>query len=90
MGIRLQTIKLIKRLEVGEGIPYQPVGLEVFATCNMLILLRFVFLGKDEKLNDISDEYTVPVCRLHHRDLHTYGDEASWWAAVSIDPLPMA
>ena len=38
----------------------------------------------------VSDEYTVPVCRLHHRELHTYGDEASWWAAVSIDPLPIA
>jgi hypothetical protein len=25
----------------------------------------------------VSDEYTVPVCRLHHRDLHSYGDEAS-------------
>jgi hypothetical protein len=37
-----------------------------------------------------SDEYTAPVCRLHHRDLHSYGDEASWWAAVSIDPLPIA
>jgi hypothetical protein len=38
----------------------------------------------------VSDEYTVPVCRLHHRGLHAYGDEASWWAAVSIDPLPIA
>jgi hypothetical protein len=38
----------------------------------------------------VSDEYTVPVCRLHHRELHRYGDEASWWAAVSIDPLPVA
>ena len=38
----------------------------------------------------VSDEYTVPVCRLHHRELHAYGDEASWWAAVSIDPLPIA
>ena len=38
----------------------------------------------------VSDEYTVPVCRLHHRDLHGYGDEASWWASVSIDPLPIA
>ena len=38
----------------------------------------------------VSDEYTVPVCRLHHHDLHGYGDEASWWAAVSIDPLPIA
>jgi ERF superfamily len=38
----------------------------------------------------VSDEYTVPVCRLHHRDLHAYGDEASWWAGVNIDPLPIA
>jgi hypothetical protein len=38
----------------------------------------------------VSDEYTVPVCRLHHRELHGYGDEASWWAAVSIEPLPIA
>jgi hypothetical protein len=36
------------------------------------------------------DEYTVPVCRLHHRDLRCYGDEASWWAVVDIDPLPIA
>jgi hypothetical protein len=38
----------------------------------------------------VSDEYTVPVCRLHHRELHRYGDEASWWAGVSIDPMPIA
>jgi hypothetical protein len=38
----------------------------------------------------VSDEYTVPLCRLHHRDLHGYGDEASWWAGVNIDPLPIA
>jgi ERF superfamily len=38
----------------------------------------------------VSDEYTIPVCRVHHRDLHGYGDEASWWAGVGIDPLPIA
>jgi hypothetical protein len=38
----------------------------------------------------VSDEYTVPVCRVHHRELHGYGDEASWWAGVGIDPLPIA
>jgi hypothetical protein len=38
----------------------------------------------------VSDEYTVPVCRLHHRELHRYGHEASWWAGTSIDPLPIA
>jgi hypothetical protein len=38
----------------------------------------------------VSDEHTVPLCRLHHRELHRYGDEASWWAGASIDPLPIA
>jgi hypothetical protein len=38
----------------------------------------------------VSDEYTVPLCRLHHRELHRYGDEASWWAGVNMDPLPIA
>jgi hypothetical protein len=38
----------------------------------------------------VSDEYTVPLCRLHHRELHRYADEASWWAGTSIDPLPIA
>ena len=38
----------------------------------------------------VSDEYTVPVCRLHHRELHRYGDEASWWAAIGLDPISIA
>jgi ERF superfamily len=38
----------------------------------------------------VSDEYTVPLCRGHHRELHRYGDEASWWAGVNIDPVPIA
>src|SRR5271168_180356 len=37
-----------------------------------------------------SDEYTVPVCRTHHRELHRYGDEASLWAGVNVDPVPIA
>jgi hypothetical protein len=35
-------------------------------------------------------EYTVPVCRSHHRKLHSYGDEASGWAGVNVDPVPIA
>ena len=38
----------------------------------------------------VSDEYTVPVCRLHHRDLHGYGDEASWWAGSTSTRCPIA
>ena len=33
--------------------------------------------------------FTVPVRRLHHRELHGYGDEASWWAGVHVDPVPL-
>jgi hypothetical protein len=40
--------------------------------------------------NRVSDEFTVPVCRIHHRELHRQGDEAAWWGKVHIDPLPVA
>jgi hypothetical protein len=38
----------------------------------------------------VSDEFTVPVCRIHHRELHRHGDEAAWWGKLSIDPVPVA
>ena len=38
----------------------------------------------------VSDEFTVPVCRLHHRELHNHGDEKKWWEGNNINPLPMA
>jgi hypothetical protein len=38
----------------------------------------------------VSDEFTVPLCRLHHRELHRGGDEAAWWQANKIDPIPLA
>jgi ERF superfamily len=37
-----------------------------------------------------SDEFTVPVCRLHHRELHRSGNELAWWGRLNIDPLPVA
>jgi hypothetical protein len=27
----------------------------------------------------VSDEYTVPFCRSHHRDVHRSGNEVVWW-----------
>jgi len=38
----------------------------------------------------VSDEFIVPVCRVHHRELHRSGDEAAWWQRFNIDPLPIA
>jgi hypothetical protein len=38
----------------------------------------------------VSDEYTVPLCRGHHREVHRSGDEAEWWKKASIDPTVLA
>ena len=38
----------------------------------------------------VSDEYTVPLCALHHRALHDDGPEEVWWEAHAIDPLKEA
>jgi hypothetical protein len=34
----------------------------------------------------VSDEFTVPLCRGHHREVHRCGDEAIWWKKAGIDP----
>ena len=34
----------------------------------------------------VSDEFTVPLCRGHHREIHRCGDEAAWWRKAGIDP----
>jgi hypothetical protein len=35
----------------------------------------------------VSDEFTVPLCRTHHRDNHSSGDEVAWWERRAIDPI---
>jgi hypothetical protein len=34
----------------------------------------------------VSDEFTVPLCRGHHREVHRHGDEAGWWQQLGLDP----
>jgi ERF superfamily len=38
----------------------------------------------------VSDEFTVPLCRGHHRAVHRCGDEAAWWSKTRIDPMAAA
>jgi hypothetical protein len=38
----------------------------------------------------VSDEFTVPLCRGHHREVHRCGDEIAWWMKTGIDPTVTA
>jgi len=38
----------------------------------------------------VSDEFTVPLCRGHHGEVHRHGDEAGWWEKVGLDPASAA
>jgi hypothetical protein len=38
----------------------------------------------------VSDEFTVPLCRLHHRELHRSRNEPLWWKTARIDPIAIA
>jgi hypothetical protein len=38
----------------------------------------------------VSDEFTVPLCRTHHREIHRCGNEGLWWGKTGIDPLVAA
>ena len=38
----------------------------------------------------VSDEYTVPLCRGHHRQLHQAGNEMPWWEDLEINALEIA
>ena len=38
----------------------------------------------------VSDEFTVPLCRGHHRQLHQAGNEVAWWQNQNISALEVA
>jgi hypothetical protein len=35
----------------------------------------------------VSDELTVAVRRVYHRELHRHGDEAAWWTKVTMNTV---
>jgi hypothetical protein len=45
---------------------------------NEILLIRFA--------RQVSNEFTVPLCRGHHREVHRCGDEAAWWSKAGVDP----
>lgn len=38
----------------------------------------------------VSDEFTVPLCRGHHREVHCCGGESAWWEKLGIAPATAA
>jgi hypothetical protein len=38
----------------------------------------------------VSDEFVVPLCAIHHDELHRATTELEWWRTQGIDPLPVA
>jgi len=38
----------------------------------------------------VSDEFTVPLCRGHHREVHRRADETAWWSKLGIEPTVSA
>jgi hypothetical protein len=38
----------------------------------------------------VSDKFTVPLCRGHHRQLHQAGNGEGWWEGFKIRPLEIA
>lgn len=38
----------------------------------------------------VSDEFTVPLCAVHHHENHTVGNERQWWQGRKLDPLMVA
>ena len=38
----------------------------------------------------VRDEFSVPLCRAHHRELHHTGREMDWWAKAGLEPISLA
>jgi hypothetical protein len=38
----------------------------------------------------VSDEFAVPLCRIHHREVHRVSDEPAWWKRMGIEPIEVA
>ena len=54
------------------------------------ILIIFRFAQSRALSRKVSDEFTVPLCRGHHRELHRNGNEAGWWGQLGIDAVEIA
>jgi ERF superfamily len=68
------------------------VGLDIAASAHLrdLMLGELNDIGSEALGRKVSDEFTVPLCRGHHREVHRHGDETSWWQQLGLDPAGAA
>ena len=38
----------------------------------------------------VGDQFTVPLCRTHHRQVHECSDEGAWWSDLEVDAIEIA
>ena len=69
------------------SLPRNPVS---FAGGNHPILIICALPSRRAIGMKVSDEFTVPLCRGHHRELHRYGDERVWWKKQRLEPMGVA
>jgi hypothetical protein len=85
--LRLPTPRRIRDREHVKSVAKQPclVCGRRPADAHHLRFAQSLALGRK-----VSDEFTVPLCRGHHREVHRCGDEAGWWNKTGIDATAAA
>jgi hypothetical protein len=85
--LRLPVVRRIRDREHVKSIAKQPclVCGRLPADAHHLRFAQPPTLGRK-----VSDEFTVPLCRGHHREVHRCGDEAAWWDKTGIDAAAAA
>ena len=60
------------------------------ASLSKLMTAEVVFNELKQGRRKPSDEFAVPLCRVHHRAVHRARDERAWWQTTGIDPIKVA
>ena len=67
-----------------------PSNLVWFAIANLRMPITCVLRKAGHSAARSVDEFTVPLCRGHHREVHRCGDETAWWRKSGINPTGAA
>lgn len=90
-AIILQRPKRIRSVKYLNHIRGQPCLLSLAQRCSVPGEAHHLTFAQPRAMAlKTGDQWTVPVCHLHHMELHAYGDERTWWALLGIDAMAWA